>query len=396
MVKLAPPILVETPQAWQECLARLLEQDRVAVDMESNGLYAYQEQVCLIQISIPNDQSRPVAPRPAALQVTDYIVDPLRVRDLDGLGRLMADPKIEKVFHAAEYDILSIKRDFGCEFHNLFDTMLAARILGWQHLGLASVLEQEYGVELDKRFQRANWGRRPLLPAQISYARLDTHFLLTLRDRLEEELQAKGRLHEARESFARLTTVTPTCRPFDPDDFRQLLNGRRQLSPQQNAVLRQLTIFRDQEAQRRNRPAFKVFGNQTLIELAEALPHYPDELQGIHGMSAGQIRRYGRQLIEVIRQGLRAKPPAPPPKQCRPPEAVIDRYDALHNWRKERARLRGVESDVICAKDALWELAHKCPKTAQELRAIDSLADWQRDRYGSEILGIIEETRKSR
>jgi ribonuclease D len=373
-----------------------LEQDRLAVDMESNGLHAYQEQVCLIQISIQNDKAGEGAEQPAALQVTDYILDPLRVRDLNGLGRVMADPRIEKVFHAAEYDILSIKRDFGCEFHNLFDTMLAARILGWPQLGLAPILEQEYGIELDKRFQRANWGRRPLSPAQISYARLDTHYLLALRDRLEKELQGNGRLREARESFERLTAVTPTPRPFDPDEFWQLLNGRRQLSPQQNAVLRQLTIFRDQEAQRRNQPPFKVFGNRTLVELAEALPHYPDELQGIHGMSSRQIQRYGRQLIEVIRQGLRAKAPAPPPRQCRPPEAVIDRYDALHTWRKERARQRGVESDVICAKDALWELAYKCPKTAQDLRAIESLADWQRDRYGSEILGVIEETRKSK
>jgi ribonuclease D len=395
-VKLAPPILVETPQAWQECLARLQEQDQLAIDMESNGLYAYQEQVCLIQISIPNGREDQTSERPAALQVTDYILDPLRLPDLDGLGKLMADPKVEKVFHAAEYDILSMKRDFDHVFHNLFDTMLAARILGWRQLGLASILEQEYGVELDKRFQRANWGRRPLPPEQISYARMDTHYLLALRDRLQAELESKGRLREASESFERLAAVTPTPRSFDPDEFWQLLNGRRQLSPQQNAVLRQLYIFRDQEAQRRNRPPFKVFGNRTLVEVAEALPLYHDELQGIHGMSIRQIRRYGRQLVEVVRQGLRAKPPAPPPRHSRPPEAVLGRYDALHTWRKKRARQRGVESDVICAKDALWELAHKCPKTAQDLKAIQSLGDWQRDKYGEEILGVIEETRKGK
>jgi ribonuclease D len=229
--------------------------------MESNGLYAYQEQVCLIQISISNGKVDQTSERSAALEVTDYILDPLRLPDLDGLGKLMADPKVEKVFHAAEYDILSMKRDFGHTFHNLFDTMLAARILGWRQLGLASILEQEYGVELDKRFQRANWGRRPLSPEQISYARMDTHYLLALRDRLEAELESKGRLREASESFERLAAVTPAPRSFDPDEFWQLLNGRRQLSPQQNAVLRRLYIFRDQEAQRRNRPPFKVFGN---------------------------------------------------------------------------------------------------------------------------------------
>jgi ribonuclease D len=225
---------------------------------------------------------------------------------------------------------------------------------------------------------------------------MDTHYLLALRDKLEGELESQGRLREAHESFERLAAVTPTPRCFDPGEFWQLLNGRRQLSPQQNAVLRELYVFREQEAQRRNRPPFKVFGNRTLVELAEALPHYQDELQGIHGMSQRQIRRYGHQLVKVVQQGLRAKPPAHPPRQSRPPEAVLGRYDALHTWRKKRARQRGVESDIICAKDALWELATKCPKTMQDLKAIEALGDWQRDHYGKEILDVIQENRKSK
>jgi len=388
-VKLSPPVLVQTSSAWQNCLAQLRQQKRLAIDTESNGLYAYREQVCLIQISIHcatlTDQRFPVK---------DYLIDPLRLSNLEGLGELMADSAVEKIFHAAEYDILCLKRDFGYSFANIYDTMLAARTLGWKKLGLGSLLSQEFSIKLDKRFQRANWGRRPLSDELIAYARLDTHYLFALRDRLAEELETSERAIEARENFDRLVQVEPTPHCFNPDDFWHLLNGRRQLSPQQNAVLRELYIFRNREAQRRDYPQFKVFANRTLIELAEALPHFLDELQGIHGMTSRQIHRYGRKLIRVIEQGLQAPPPGPPPPRVRPPETVLARFDALHSWRKRRAQHRGVESDIIVCKDALWDLANQDPKCATDLETIKSMGEWQREHYGHELLQVLSLLRK--
>ena len=148
-MSLPPPVLVQTPTLWQKCLTSLRQHKQLAIDTESNSLYAYREQVCLIQISVPG---------------YDYIVDPLALPSIDELGELMADPSVEKIFHAAEYDLLCLKRDFGYSFSNLFDTMLAARILGRKKVGLAAVLNQEFGIQVNKRYQRANWGRRPLLP----------------------------------------------------------------------------------------------------------------------------------------------------------------------------------------------------------------------------------------
>lgn len=381
-MNLPPPVLVTTPTAWRECLAKLRQQDQLAIDTESNSLHAYREQVCLIQISIPEQ---------------DYIIDPLALTNLDGLGELMADPAVEKIFHAVEYDLLGMKRDFGYTFTNLFDTMLAARILGWKKVGLAAILKQEFGVQADKRYQRANWGRRPLSQEQIAYARQDTLYLIPLRDKLEQKLAAAGRTAEARESFSQIA-MTPTHPPlcFNPDSFWQLLNGRYQLAPQQQAVLRELYIFRDQEAQRRNLPLFKVFNNLTLIELAEELPHYLDECQGIYGLAPRVISRYGRKLVNIIKKGLLASPPEPPPQQARPPQSTLDRFDALHNWRKRRASQRGVESDVILSKKALWELASRNPKTIADLDTIKLLGDWQRNEYGQELLSVLGQSRRKR
>jgi ribonuclease D len=381
MEELPPPVLVQTPAAWQDCLATLRQQSTLAVDTESNSLYAYHEQVCLIQISTHDK---------------DFVIDPLALGELDGLGELMADLKVEKIFHAAEYDLLSMKRDFGYAFSNLFDTMLAARILGWEKVGLASILMKEYGLKVNKRYQRANWGRRPLSPDQIAYARQDTHYLIPIRRKLQRELEKAGRLKEARESFAQIATVAPSPHCFDPSDFWHLLNGRYQLVPQQHAVLRELYVFREREAQRRNLPPFKILSNRTLVELAEDLPHYPDEFQGIHGLSPRAINRYGKRLIQVIKKGMRAKPPDPPKQQARPPEAILIRYDALHKWRKQRAAQRGVESDVIVSKKALWEIARRDPKTNSDLNDIQGLGDWQRERYGREMLTILGQIRSGK
>ncbi|MBN1314157.1 MAG: ribonuclease D [Anaerolineales bacterium] len=378
-MNLSPPILVQSSKAWNACLAELEKQSQLAIDTESNSLHAYREQVCLIQISIPEQ---------------DYIIDPLVIKDLDGLGEIMGDPAVEKIFHAAEYDLILMKREYGFSFTNLFDTMLAARVLGWKQLGLASILKQEFNVKLDKRFQRANWGKRPLTPEQIAYARLDTHFLLDLRNRLFNALKTERRLDEARESFEHVSEVIPSHRVFDPDDFWSLVNGYHQLQSQQLAVLRELYIFREREAQRRNVPPFKILGNRTLVELAQTLPHFQDECQGIHGLTRRVLCRYGRQILQTIQTGLHAEQPEPPTRTRKPPQSVLDRFKALHNWRKESASTRGVESDVILRKEALWEMAYQNPKTIDELECLKSLSDWQRERYGREVLEVLDQMRE--
>ncbi len=372
---LPAPILVADSAALSALVAVLEREPAVGVDTESNSLFAYRERVCLIQFSTP---------------AQDYIVDPLALEAgqvVSALGPLLARPEQQKIFHAAEYDVLCLKRDYGFSFANLFDTMLAARTLGWPQLGLGSILETHFGVKMNKRFQRADWGRRPLTPELLDYARLDTRYLVRLRDLLRDQLESTGRLDEAQEEFGRLERLAAAANGANPNALWRV-NGVRDLTPVQLAVLRELHDYRERQAERADRPPFKVMSDQTLLELARTRPHSLDELTGLPGMTPQQIRRHGAHLLRAVRHGEQTTPPRPPQYE-REPDSVRERYELLHQWRKRKAQARGVESDVIVSRDALWELARRAPRTPEALEAIEQLGPWRREAYGSEILDVI-------
>ena len=203
--------------------------------------------------------------------------------------------------------MLCLKRDFSFEFANLFDTMVAARILGRPAVGLGAVLAEEFGVQLDKRQQRANWGQRPLPPYLLDYARLDTHYLIALRDRLLPELQRKELASLAQEDFSRLSRMNGhSAEEREVDCWR--VRGASDLSPQQAAVLNELCHYRDQVARSLNRPWFKVMNDQTLYDIAFDLPQDYSALARVPGMNQGQLRRHGSGLLEAVKRGLQADP----------------------------------------------------------------------------------------
>lgn len=370
--KLPPFELVTTAPAWEACLARLRQEPRLAVDLESNNMFVYREKICLIQISIPGQ---------------DYIIDPLTELDFSPLGELMVDARIEKIFHAVEYDLILMKREHAWEVNNLFDTMWAARVLGYPKIGLANVLKETFGLELQKKYQRANWGKRPLTAEQLAYAQHDTHHLLDLRERLARELKEKGRWDEALEAFELQTHVKLPDISFKPDGFWSI-KGAQDLSRRQQAVLHALYIYRNQVAKKRDTPPFKVLGNRTLIELAGRTPSRIQELHAIHGLSPRLVRQQGRQILKTIQRGLAAPLPVRRRKP-RKPDAIVNRYDLLANWRKEVGLARGVESDVIVSRDALWEIAEVNPHTVTDLAKIESIGAWRVAQYGAEIIELL-------
>lgn len=370
---LRPFRFVANAAAWADCLADLIAAPRLALDLEANSMFAYAERACLIQISTAN---------------YDYILDPLPDIDLSALGAIMEDPAVEKVFHAAEYDLILLRRDYGWRLNNLFDTMWAARILGYQQIGLARLLEQFYGVHLSKRYQKANWCHRPLSDAELAYAQKDTHYLLALRDRLAAELEARGLMAEAQEIFGEQAHVKMPANGFDPEGFWSI-NGAQDLTPEQQGALKVLYVFRDREARRRNQPHFKVLGDRTLVEVAAKLPSRLSQLDDVHGMTPGQQQRYGRQMLEMVAEARATPPPQPPKRTPRPPDAVLIRYDKLHRWRKARAQARGVESDVIVSRDAIWAIAEANPRTLDDLAALNLLGPWRLSTYGEELINLL-------
>lgn len=368
--KLPKHTYITTNVAWQSCLADLRASDQFAIDLESNGLHAYSEEICLIQIST---------------RERDYIIDPYGEFDLYDLGELIENPAIEKVLHASEYDLILMRREQGWTLENLFDTMWGARILGYDRVGLANMLEAFYGFRLEKKFQRHDWCQRPLRQDELAYAQADTHFLLQLRDDMEAQLREMGRWDESLEIFAEQADVTLPDVEFSADDFWQI-NGAYSLPPRKRAILRELTILRDEEAYQRNRPHFKILGNRTLLELAEKSPRYLTQLHKINGMSSRQVQRYGRKILDAIAQGRKARIPRPPRRPKRPRNDVLTRYEALHHWRKQKAIERGVASDVVLARTMLWEIAEAAPQRSADLTM---LGDVRRALYGDELIGLL-------
>ncbi|MGZ9165577.1 MAG: ribonuclease D [Anaerolineales bacterium] len=368
---LPPPVWVDQPDTCNQMVADLSAQSRIAVDTESNSLHAYREQVCLMQFSTPE---------------VDYVVDPLALDEQSPLAPIFKDPKIEKIFHAAEYDLICLRRDFGFEFSNLFDTMHAARVLGYQFVGLDSLLAEKFKVRMDKRHQKADWGERPLTPAQIDYARLDTHYLFDLRDLLEAELQEKQRLELAREDFVRACQVEAPKEKLNGSSWKRFAT-RKDVSVRELTILSELCVSRDQIAEKMNRPPFKVLSDTLLLEIARNLPEKDVDLAGI-GLSARQIDLWGRDILTATKRGIEA--PLVKRGQARHPnEAALKRLDKLKTWRKELAQQIGVESDIILPRIYLNTLAENPPKSIRELESIMANSPWRFNHYGTQIYGLL-------
>jgi ribonuclease D len=384
---LPPPIWVDKPASFRAMLAHLRGEPALAVDTESNSLYVYHERVCLIQITVPG---------------TDYLVDSLALDDLYGLGPLLADPAVLKVFHGAEYDLSVLHRDFRFVVANLFDTMWASRILGWPAHGLAALLKTHFGVTLNKKYQRANWGLRPLPPAQLSYARLDTHYLLPLQEIQARELESAGRWPQARHRFNRLVQTRWEPKSFDPDGFWRL-SGVRDLDDVGRGVLRELYLYRDERARAENRPPFKVLTNKVLVTLSEQRPEAPSSLQQVKGISRRTVGKYGRGLLDAIRRG--AKQPLAWQERprtnhhsgrgCngRPSAACHRRFEALRSWRNATAEGRGVEPDMVLTNQSLWAIAQRNPRKLGDLTQDGLLAPWQANEFGVELLAVAKGAR---
>lgn len=366
------PIWVANKESLDYLAKNLSRQKIIGVDTESNSLFAYQEQVCLIQFTAGGG---------------DYLVDPFAFDDISVLGPIFDNPDIEKIFHAAEYDLICLKRDFGFEFQNLFDTMQAARILGKSGLGLGTMLEQAFGVHADKRLQRANWARRPLSTEMMAYACMDTHYLLELRDILKKELEGTERWALAEEDFRRLTRVNAGS--HENGNSFWSISGVQDLTPRQAAVLSQLYEYREERAKAMDQPPFRVLSNQTLLELAQRMPRKRSEMHNVIGLPTKLLNRYGDGLLEAIQRGM-SVPQAYRPASTRPSDAVIWRMEALRNWRKTTAREMGVESDIILPRDVLEEIAGKNPQTQEELGEIMGNLPWRLDHFGRQILQVIK------
>jgi ribonuclease D len=367
----AEPILLDRPDTAARELARIASAREIAVDTEGASFHRFIDRIYLLQLSTPDRSS---------------IIDPLVVtpETLAPLGAMLEDPNVETVFHDADYDLRLLHQDYDWQVRNIFDTRVAAQLLGLKAFGLAALLERYFGVKLDKKHQRADWSMRPLSGEMLEYAAQDTEYLLELRDRMREELRARERLEWAREEFARLEGTRWT--DDEPGSAYLRLKGARDLSRRELAVLRELVPWRDDVARALDRATFRVIGNEQLLELSRVQPRTREELQRVRGISRGILEKRSAEVLDAIQRGL-AVPEADLPKFSRSPRWDRDprfdtRVSALKTVRDTAAADLDLDPGVLCARDRMEAVARANPRTREELAQVAELRTWQREVLG--------------
>ncbi|MGB5047805.1 MAG: HRDC domain-containing protein, partial [Caldilineaceae bacterium] len=296
----------------------------------------------------------------------------------------------EVLFHAAENDVRLLDRDFNFRCANVYDTQLAARILGRSGVGLAAMLQAEFGVVSDKSMQRTDWGRRPLTPQQMTYAQLDTHYLPVLRQRQIEKLKAAERWEEAQEGFAALAEL----RYEEPAQERTFwrMKQTRDVPEEDLGLLEELWSWREITAERLDRPPFKILGDTVLGEITQRKPTSLEELAQIRGFSDRSVKRFGREVLEAVRLGQQRPTPPFPEPTARPEQLLSNaeraRYDSLRQWRTTTANERGVDPDIVFNNDTLLQIATRQPATLEALQEIAAIGPWKARTYGPAVLAI--------
>ena len=356
---------------------------QIALDTEGASFHRFVDRVYLLQLSTRERHA---------------VIDPLPMGVPPGLGTLLEDPTVEVVFHDADYDLRLLQRDYGWHIRTIFDTRVAAQLLGYTAFGLAALLERFFDVKLDKKHQRADWSMRPLTDDMLDYAAQDTRFLLQLRDHMASELERVGRTEWAREEFALLEGTRWT--DDEPGSSYLRLKGARDLSRRELAVLRELVPWRDSVAGTLDRATFRVLGNEQLLEIARTQPQSRDALGKIKGMPRAILEQRGADLLDAVRRAL-AVPEAELPKFPRAARWDRDsefdaRVSALKSARDAAAKRLELDPGVLCSRDRMEAVARRNPSAVEEVAEVPELRRWQVAELGADFVRALEPHRKKK
>jgi ribonuclease D len=376
------PLYLDTPDTVDNFLASIATTPILALDTEGASFHRFVDRIYLLQLSTRDETA---------------IIDPLPIGSPVGLGYLLESPSVEIVFHDADYDLRLLHQDYSWQVRNIFDTRVAAQLLGLKAFGLAALLERYFGVKLDKKYQRADWSLRPLTQGMLDYAAQDTIHLLELRDRLKDDLDRAGRWDWAREEFALLEgTRWPD---EDPGDAFLRIKGARDLSRRELAVLRELVPWRDSVARELDRATFRVVGNEQLLDASRNQPKTKEELGAIKGMPRGILEARGGEILDAVQRGLAVAESALPrfPKARRwdrDPE-FDSRVNALKTVRDAAASRLDLDPGVLCSRDRMEAVARRNPETVAQLDEVSELRNWQRQVLGADFVKALAPHRKA-
>jgi ribonuclease D len=373
-VSSAPTQWVRTADQLDALVEELAGCRAIGIDTEADSLHHYTEKVCLVQLT--------------AFGSASWLVDPLALRDLSPLAPIIADPSILKVVHGGDNDVTSMRRDFGFAFRSMFDTSIAARLLGDVEVGLQALVRNELGVELSKSSQRDDWSKRPLTAKQEAYALSDVAHLMALAARFTDRLAAAGRTEWAREEFDALASLPPAQKRTGPDDFRRI-KGSARLSRRQQAVLREIYQWREERAAAADRPPFKIVGPEVLLAIAEKSSITIDDVA--HALSS--YRRQSDQIevvFDAIQRGLEMPDDELPAREkgegTKLSASARKRVDALRVWRDKEAKHSRLDPSIVMPTRIIERIAVAGPQTLADLAAIEGIRRWRVSEWGPALL----------
>jgi len=369
--------LITTKQALIACMERLASEKVLALDTEASSFHRFKERVCLVQLSTREHT---------------FLIDPMAVPDLDPLGKLLADPGMEIVIHDADYDLRMLAKHHGIRVENVFDTLVAAELVNEPEIGLAALLGKFQGLVIDKKFQKADWSKRPLPTPMLDYAAGDTSHLIALRDILEEKLLQMKRWTWAEEEFALLTDIPFNLAVNEEPGFLRM-KGAKSLKPHQLAVLRELHVWRDKIAEQQDRAAFMILGNDVILSLAKDPPQEIKEIGSLKGVNERIIERYGKQVMAAIKRGQELPkeqwPRTERPQRWNRDNDYEDRFKRLKQVREELTLAHDLRPGIVAANQLLADIARILPGDLAALAALPGMRTYQTENFGAALLKVL-------
>lgn len=386
-----PGVVTDASEA--AALVRLLHgAGRVAVDLESNGLFAYRPDVCVVQLAatVPGESTARVV-----------LIDTLAVAPTV-LAPLLEDTAVVKLVHDVAFDARMLAAA-GVSLRNVVDTSIAARMLGIQATGLASLLQAQLGIGIDKSLQHHDWGKRPIDPRTLPYLEADVVHLDALAEALWRQVEAAGiELEVAEETRYRLEQAIASAHAVDDRLPYMRLKGIDRVGGATLAILRHLAALREARARQLDVPPYKVLGPETLFAIAERKPRTMAELEQVRGAtSGGRARAMAREVLAAVAQGL-TEGDVPPEERARlvkprlagsAARARREREQRLSRWRKVEAQKRGVDEQVVLPGHCLADLADLDDPTPESVRSVAGIGDFRVERDAGAWIEALTEDR---
>ena len=369
--------LITTPQALAVFLERVAREEVIALDTEASSFHRFKESVCLIQIST-RDKT--------------FLIDPLAIADLAPLGKLLAQQSTEVVIHDADYDLRILAKHHGIRVENVFDTLVAAELLNEPEIGLAALLGKYQGIQVDKKFQKADWSKRPLPQPMLDYAAGDTSHLILIRDLLKEKLKDKGRWAWAEEEFALLTDAPFNAVVNDEPAFLRM-KGAKLLKAAQLAILREVHAWRDSVAEQQDRAPFMILGNDILLSLATDPPETVGDIAARRGVNERLLEKHGRRILAAVKKGQDM------PKEQWPRLERPKRWDRDNDYEERLKRLKvardvlmqqyDLRPGIVAANQMLADIARTLPGDKASLAALPGIRRYQVEHFGEALLKVL-------